>query len=727
MKKLIILLLFISSTLFSQNELEKVSLQLHWKYQFEFAGFIAALEKGYYAEKGLDVELKEYQFGQNIIEDVLNQKSNYGIYNSNILLESINKKPLNLISSYFKRSALVLITTPNIRYPKDLLDKKIMAAGLEDFDLNFNYIFSLQNIDTKKLNLIPHTFDVKDFADGKVDAMTAFISDQPYKLDKLGIKYNIINPSDFGVFNLQLELFTSNKETIENRDRTQRFKEASNKGWKYALDNPDEIIEIILKKYNTQNLTKDFLENEAIFTQRLIMPKMYEIGSIDEMFLYRQIDVLTKENYSIKEKQQLIENYMFYSQEELDNIKLELNYSILQKVIPIILIILIGIFYRQNLLSKYNKNLQNEVKNKTNEYKKQNEELTNSNQNFIALIDTAIETIAIFDNKYNLERINQAGLNMLDIKENYESLDINLSSLLDEDDLKEFERNLKNAKNIPYEIELKTLSGKIFPALISGKRIIRNAQYLTIVTLIDLTQIKMRDKFIQEQSKLAQMGELLNMIAHQWRQPLTAISASTEFLKLKAMIGDVSSEEVTKAMDEVFNYTSHLSKTINDFRDFYKNDKEKKETCLEKLVEKSLNIIEDSLTYKNIKIIKELTCTESFKTFENEVTQVILTILQNAEEVLENNKTKDPQITIKAFEDEDGFYSLTIEDNGGGIKESILNKIFDPYFSTKEEKNGTGLGLYFAKRIIETNCDGLLMASNGDYGAVFTLKFKKVD
>ena len=140
-----------------------------------------------------------------------------------------------------------------------------------------------------------------------------------------------------------------------------------------------------------------------------------------------------------------------------------------------------------------------------------------------------------------------------------------------------------------------------------------------------------------------------------------------------------------------------------------------------------MNIIEDSLTYQNIKINKELTCDETFKTFENEVTQVILTILQNAEEVLINNEIENPQINIKTYKDENDYLNLSIEDNGGGIPKSVLNKIFDPYFSTKTEKNGTGLGLYFAKRIIEINCDGILTASNNENGAVFTLKFKKVD
>ena len=138
MKLFALLFLIIPYLLIAEENLEKVSLQLHWKYQFEFAGFIAAKEKGFYKEAGLDVDLKEYAFGQNIIKDITNKKSTYGIYNSNILVEYLKKEPIQLISSYFKRSALVLITKPEIKYPKDLVDKKIMAAGIEDFDLNFN-------------------------------------------------------------------------------------------------------------------------------------------------------------------------------------------------------------------------------------------------------------------------------------------------------------------------------------------------------------------------------------------------------------------------------------------------------------------------------------------------------------------------------------------------------------------------------------------------------------
>ena len=727
MIKILILFLFLFySNIFAQEKkLSKVSLQLHWKYQFEFAGFIAAREKGFYKDAGLDVELKEYEFGQNIIEDVSLGKSNYGIYNSNILVEYIKKEPIQLISSYFKRSALVLITKPDIKYPKDLIGKKIMAVGKNDFDLNFNYIFSLQKIKIDDLNLIPHSFDVKDFAEDKVDAMTAFISDQPYKLDKLNIKYNLINPSEYGLFNLQLELFTSDNEVSLNRNRTEAFKKASLKGWEYALNHPQEIIEIILKKYNTQNLTKEFLENEAIYTDRLILPKMYEIGSIDEMFLFKQIDVLyTDVSFTLNEKKQLINDFIFSSTEDLDVKKSEKNYLLIKKAMPFLVIILIIFIFSQLLLKKYNKKLKKEVDDKTLEYKKKNQELINANQNFFDLLNTAIEAIAIFDENDKLVKLNNSGKVMFNYYFKKKSQNKMILDFIPEDFIPEIKDKLNNKVFEPFETNLLRSDKTIFPALIAVKTILIENKNNTIITVVDLTQIKLQDQFLQQQAKLAQMGELLSMIAHQWRQPLTAISAASENLKLKNLLNKIDNNTIDIATNDINKYTNYLSNTINDFKNFYKTNKSIEKTSLNEMLEKSLNIIEDAIYFKNIKIIKNLNSISPINTYKSEVTQVILSLLQNAEDILIEKQIVNPFIKIKTFEDKKYLY-LQVIDNGGGIPENILDKIFDPYFSTKHEKNGTGLGLYFAKSIIENNCNALLTAKSNGQEAVFTIIFNK--
>ena len=727
MTKILILFLFLFySNIFAQEKkLSKVSLQLHWKYQFEFAGFIAAREKGFYKDAGLNVELKEYEFGQNIIKDISSGKSNYGIYNSNILVEYIKKEPIQLISSYFKRSALVLITKPDIKYPKDLIGKKIMAAGKNDFDLNFNYIFSLQKIKIDDLHLIPHSFDVKDFAENKVDAMTAFISDQPYKLDKLNIKYNIINPSEYGLFNLQLELFTSDKEASLHRDRTEAFKKASLRGWQYALNNPEEIIEIILKKYNTQNLSKEFLENEAIYTERLILPKMYEIGSIDEMFLFKQIDILYSEKtFNLEEKKQLINDFTFCSKDDLELRQSEKNHQLLKKIMPFLVIILIVFIIRQLLLKKYNKKLKKEVDDKTLEYKKKNQELINANQNFFDLLNTAIEAIAIFDENDKLVKLNNSGKVMFNYYFKKKSQNKMILDFIPEDFIPEIKDKLNNKVFEPFETNLLRSDKTIFPALIAVKTILIENKNNTIITVVDLTQIKLQDQFLQQQAKLAQMGELLSMIAHQWRQPLTAISAASENLKLKNLLNKIDNNTIDIATNDINKYTNYLSNTINDFKNFYKTNKSIEKTSLNEMLEKSLNIIEDAIYFKNIKIIKNLNSISPINTYKSEVTQVILSLLQNAEDILIEKQIVNPFIKIKTFEDKKYLY-LQVIDNGGGIPENILDKIFDPYFSTKHEKNGTGLGLYFAKSIIENNCNALLTAKSNGQEAVFTIIFNK--
>jgi len=225
-----------------------------------------------------------------------------------------------------------------------------------------------------------------------------------------------------------------------------------------------------------------------------------------------------------------------------------------------------------------------------------------------------------------------------------------------------------------------------------------------------------------QQSKLAQMGEMINMIAHQWRQPLSAISSTSVALNLKASLNKLDNETTIKLSNKISEYSQHLSSTIDDFRDFFKPNKEKVITSYDEMVASVLNIIETSMVNKNIKIVKELDCKHQFYSYPNEIKQVILNLLKNAEDVLINMKIKEPTITIKS---KDGI--LTVSDNGGGIKDDIINKIFDPYFSTKTKKDGTGLGLYMSKTIIEEHCKGELNVYNDKDGAVFEIKLKGSD
>ncbi|MEA1893283.1 MAG: PAS domain-containing sensor histidine kinase [Campylobacterota bacterium] len=225
-----------------------------------------------------------------------------------------------------------------------------------------------------------------------------------------------------------------------------------------------------------------------------------------------------------------------------------------------------------------------------------------------------------------------------------------------------------------------------------------------------------KDQKLVQQSRLAQMGEMINMIAHQWRQPLTAISATSAAINMKIKIGQIDNDKIIELTDKISSYSQHLSLTIDDFRDFFKPNKEKQDVTFDELIQSVLNIIDNTIRNKNIEIVQDLQSKTLFHTYSNEMKHVILNLVKNAEDALVENETKNAKITIKTKDN-----ILTISDNGGGIKAEILDKIFDPYFSTKKEKDGTGLGLYMSKTIIQEHCGGKISVSNANDGAVFEI------
>jgi PAS domain S-box-containing protein len=236
----------------------------------------------------------------------------------------------------------------------------------------------------------------------------------------------------------------------------------------------------------------------------------------------------------------------------------------------------------------------------------------------------------------------------------------------------------------------------------------------------EIEKSRKKDQAIIQQSRLAQMGEMIAMIAHQWRQPLAAISATSASLELKADMNRLDNETVQQKAQDISRYSQHLSETIDDFRNFFKSDKKREETSYDDLIISVLKIIETSITYYNIQLIQELNYHDTFNTYANEVRQVILNLIKNAEDALIETQRKDPCIKISTYKENDKLI-LEVSDNAGGIPEDIIDKVFHPYFSTKTKKDGTGLGLYMSKTIIEEHCGGELSVSNGSDGAVFRI------
>jgi DNA-binding response OmpR family regulator len=229
-----------------------------------------------------------------------------------------------------------------------------------------------------------------------------------------------------------------------------------------------------------------------------------------------------------------------------------------------------------------------------------------------------------------------------------------------------------------------------------------------------------KDKIMFQQSRQAQMGEMIAMIAHQWRQPLNVIGTASSIINFRIKKNKLDPETSLELTTKISQNIEYLSSTINDFRNFFKPEKEMQVTDFDVILNKSLNLVQSSFNANKIELSVEKKDVQQFLSYENELVQVILNLLKNAEDVLVQKKIRNPKIFL-IIENK----SIYVEDNGGGIEPSIMEKIFHPYFSTKLEKEGTGLGLYMSKIIVEEHCKGDLTLKNSKNGAVFTVKLDK--
>jgi len=242
----------------------------------------------------------------------------------------------------------------------------------------------------------------------------------------------------------------------------------------------------------------------------------------------------------------------------------------------------------------------------------------------------------------------------------------------------------------------------------------------------EITKNKEKEKQLIMQSKLAQLGEMISMVAHQWRQPLAAISSSVIDLQMKFILNKNDKyflDYVENHLNDVENFTESLTQTIDDFKDFYKPNKSTKKSTINEIIKKSYGMVRNYFKTHNIEVEFNYNSTKQIDVFENELIQVSLNILQNARENFLSKEIENPKVVITTQDEKEGI-SVSFCDNGEGCDESVLSKIFEPYFSTKYEKNGTGLGLYMSLKIIEEHHNGTISVFNTKEGICFRILLK---
>ena len=229
-----------------------------------------------------------------------------------------------------------------------------------------------------------------------------------------------------------------------------------------------------------------------------------------------------------------------------------------------------------------------------------------------------------------------------------------------------------------------------------------------------------KEEIMIAQSRHAAMGEMISMIAHQWRQPISVIAMGANNILADIELGTLEEKNLKSGAYDIISKTQELSKTIDDFKNFFRPERVSEEVLLKNILGDALNVIGKSLENNDIRVINEFDNSKKINTFSRELMQVLINILKNAKEALVEDRKDDRKIMIYISDNESGV-SIKICDNAGGINTEIKDKIFNPYFTTKDEKNGTGLGLYMSKTIVEKHLLGTLSADNKNGGACFTI------
>ncbi|MCP5351881.1 MAG: transporter substrate-binding domain-containing protein [Chromatiales bacterium] len=264
--------------------LEEVTLELKWRHAFQFAGYYAAIDQGYFADEGLNVTLRERGPDSTALQDVLDGRADYGVADSGLVLSALKGEPVVLVAQIFQHSPLVLATThaSGLRSPHALRGKRITLdpAGFGDASVLAMLLDTLG--DEAAFQRVPHTFRSDDLIEGFTDAMSVYQTDQPFYFAQRGFDINIIDPRDYGIDFYGDNLFTSQQELSRHPGRVERMRRATLKGWQYALAHPAELIDLILRDYNTQNLSREHLEHEARESARLIVPEFIPLGSFEQ-------------------------------------------------------------------------------------------------------------------------------------------------------------------------------------------------------------------------------------------------------------------------------------------------------------------------------------------------------------------------------------------------------------------------------------------------------------
>jgi len=709
----------------------KVVIALKWFHQFQFAGFYAALYKGFYRDEGLDVTLTVPENNVFPIESVLSGRAQYGISDAELLISRVAGKPLVAIAVIFQHSPNILISKKqdHLQYLTDYIGKKVEGNAIEP---EVNSMFIIEGVNPHEIKYVPHSFSVESLVKGRVDALSSYITNEPYYLRKQGIEIRIIKPIDYGIDFYSDTIFTTENEIRNNPERVAAVRRASIRGWEYAFDHRDEIISLILSLSGVRErgITKEKLQYEAEQMELLIQPKLVEIGHINPDRWGKMASIYAK--FGIINTSYSLDGFIYRPEDR--------SFWYI-RVIRIILFSLIFLIVVAGIIGSWNYQLQKLVS-------KQIKNL-NENQELIRLkndiFDTSISGNCIFNTNGVISEVNDTFLKLWKYTSKSLIIGRNIADFITADQLANtIIANLSRIGMWEGEFAARCSDDTEFIAYGHSMALRNNdnkviGYHSSVYDITDRRRAEKEKEELQRQlihsQKMESIGNLAGGVAHDFNNILAGITGGIQLIQQDPKLSLRSKEYASMILKTTERAASLTTRLLAFSR---KINKTNETVDFHEVLDDAAFILNTTVD-KKIKIVISKNAEQSYISANySQMQNAILNLGINAAHAMPNGGridflTKnvyydDNFCRVSPFNITPGMYlNIEVSDTGVGIPEEVITKIFDPFFTTKAQGEGTGLGLWVVYGLVIEAKGTIDVTSLANHGTTFTISLPIVE
>lgn len=708
-----------------------VTIQLHWQHQFQFAGIYAAKEKGYFQQAGLNVDI---QTGfTHPYDEVESGEVEFGLSGTGIVVEYLKGRPLVALGATFQNSPYVWLVRADsgIYSAQDFIGKTVTRQSYAD---DLAAIFLKEDIDTSQIHFVPpKATDIDDLIAGRVDALTAYISNEPFKLAQQQLPYRVIAPKDYGISFYSDILFTSQDFLDSHPQQVKAFREAIYRGWQYAAEHPQEIIELILDKYNSQNKSRSHLQFEADQLIKLSLYPTVEFGHMTQS-RWQQIGEIYQD-LGLYDSVGDLDAFLYQESDTRD-----WAFLLSQIFVGLVILAVISLLLKRHHDKRLHRTIHQHTEELKQELRKREELEAAARQESLrlqTLLDNTIDSVITINHQGIIENYNKASIALYGYQPE-EVIGQNITMLMPASyrDLHKLgmSRFLSTEQSRilgkPVEVEAQHKSGKTFPIELTISDFQWQGEYLFTGIARDISKQKAEQQALIEAKQIAERAnnaksEFLSAMSHELRTPLNGILGFAQLL-MSDREQSLSKPQI-KSVRQIIYSGEHLLTLINDVLELSKieagNIKTSSdhvhissvfEECLPMLqtLAKQYDVHVDVLDNNDCVVIADFT----------KLKQVFINLVTNA---IKYNKAGGKVLISSSVQTHNSTLKLTITDTGQGIAADRQSQVFTAFERLGQEYaniEGSGVGLSVSKRLIEAMGGSIDFASTEGQGSSFWIE-----